>query len=1672
MASEATTLSALLSPRVSEKAIAKQAQQRQRLAAASTEELTVLAHYTRPRWSTITVAAIAVEQWEEVRANVTTTTTARELASLCDALLVLHDLELLESATLADARKLIAAFCVTIPKHFDFAALERVPYTRDDEATTPISDVLDADNCVLVVYHHKRKGVKSQSTALDERQSAGADARLQSSESARASRPAFSLVHQFGNVRATADIYIKRTEGVTIQMHSFSADAHHTDAHSSSVAPREPLTIRLDAKALAQRVAMTLNTVQVLLSSTRGQTAVLQKVLAQLQLDAGSDTDTIAWTWCDPTEADASGDDIQLSKTKRSPLKPPPRDVPVLKAAYEDAQAKPARSDERKAVANKSARVLPTVEAKPPPRPAPAAPSTADSLEIAVLTAPTAAAPLAPDKSSQERAVPTPRSAETHKTESTKSLGKEVVTETESLRTLRSCLEVATRALGRDIPSSMVDQVVFTEFMLRNHCSSSLPDFVKDVRNSIREVFRSYSLSETLATSAAVLWAGLRIALWDAKISSLSDHFRAQALKSIESLQSKLVKARFDGFESAQLPVLSKSIVALLLCLWILADGPSAAPAANELPPVEDIIASLALNDVRLGKKRLQVFRIVNDAGKLKKRDPLLPKRSVEVLRIHFSALTDTLQHSPFTSTDETLYNARFLRSIAATLFSILEFDLCRSVQLSIDDGESPMQVQNTLRGILKGPGIAAPSTAFLEHALRLGDVFEGFAAQHETATGLATRRALSKLVPTSENLRWLKVDKDARAIAMCSHNNRRLRWFIESSSLVTERFVFAGEEDLVFEWIYIDQDVAASTKGAETQLLQRALSAWSAQPPDASATIQVATAKSAVGVNFRHVDKLESLAARDFAQLLLLNESIEHVALGCAVSSSDAPHVVILRAYADAKSAGTRIASLPALLEQSLQRASLLRCVLLHGGLPFLRMCALRETMRKNEVISLQHAIALGSALPQRVFEAALVACSSSPELLCAPQISHYALVLILQQGVSAELASAYLSGLLALLTSSDDNAHITERDVITDLVNQRFAYAVDGAVSTSAKNEADVYDVYDVLWLIATAEHLDSNCRALSQRLAIRVFFRPSVMTTYRVLRYSMMIPLEDMALDPTLSSDPVAMRAICSTRSYFSMVISILARTNKTRNTKPTEDMAVLPSQPKQPQERAETYLQSLSYAARTGCFNDLLLRYFTVLERPSGLSLLGLPSDLVNTMLGVLRDPQCFELSMRVLVAQCACSIAQEVHCDHALRSDVVASGLVCRLLEVVWDIDDANVGSIVLHALARFQICTEFRIQVITALGRVARQTETTRDAILSDILPTLERAQSIGDSTSAPRPFFSFVMEQHARTEPCACFAREQPVDESARRAIVVSYARKFVDSTISHAMRASLQRMVAGLIGQPRRLQSLAAKLRKAAKIQRSFFRWLYVSRRGAGVLTKVDAWWICAKCVKTPSFLAGVVICLRETAESFALSSPRAAGTSDAAAYAAFIEGVVGFIGQLARNERVCAVLSHVFRIEYALLKLTSHSAPPIRRSAMRALAELCWRSSSSMTFVCSRLTQPIWENYDFSSIWQKQDKKFCSWIEFAIRIVLERFTLATPAVRALGSENSMGDVRHLAAGSSHTLLEPALSDIDAVSTLLLVLSFDSENVTIIRKIAPAVAKCLSKVRTCMCV
>ncbi|KAF1315301.1 hypothetical protein FI667_g16068, partial [Globisporangium splendens] len=751
------------------------------------------------------------------------------------------------------------------------------------------------------------------------------------------------------------------------------------------------------------------------------------------------------------------------------------------------------------------------------------------------------------------------------------------------------------------------------------------------------------------------------------------------------------------------------------------------------------------------------------------------------------------------------------------------------------DDGESPIQLQSFLRTNLKGLGTAPTSVDADQHFEKICAGFKSYFGHHEKKKSTPRHRQnLSNLLQKSDDPRWLKVDKDCAEMAACSRSNCRLRWYIHPCGLRAdlghERYLFVGEGDLLFEWVYIEFDVESNAEIIEDRLVERALDAWTphASRMRESTTTSERQSRTAFGLNFRHAHQLEAMAS------------------------------IPKRGY-DAR-----------ICKQQTWSADIVLAKLLGGNSCSERLVQVDSVRWEVGVLSLTGHIAMGDSLAQQSVAVAMRMCIKDSEILLCQQVSHFVLRLILRQGVDVEFARLFLLGLIPLLDGeSADKDDLRQEQVFPEFVNQTFIYALEEVPSASKYTP----DVYDVLWAMSTCAALDGSVRELSRRTAVKAFLLSDIMTDFRILRYSESIRVEEFELDRASKTEALQTAAKTPSDdksshpwSYFAKIVSMYS------NLKTSGSFSFLNSGDEvttKALSKPEAFLYEMSISERNLCWTFLFTRYFTVYRSPPGFKMLPINQEVVNLLIEIVIDRRgCYSAELRGLVAECTHMISAAVQDNSAMRAVVARFSLIDLLLDAVWELDDFKVGTTIMSSLARFQMCPAFRLQLITSFSRISRQMRGDEESTIEEVIPTVRRNALSPAMLTQSRRFCMLILHQHTNVDLCECSDNKQ-LDGEARKTIAFKYARKYTSSIISTVLASRVGRgtwsFSSGKV--PRRLQSAAVKFRKAVKIQRSFLRWLYISRHGNQMLPTVDKWWICQKCKKTPSFLAGIIVCLRET-------------------------------------------------------------------------------------------------------------------------------------------------------------------------------------------------------------
>ncbi|DAZ98991.1 TPA: hypothetical protein N0F65_011246, partial [Lagenidium giganteum] len=827
-----------------------------RLALASDALLQRIAQFQKPVWKTVTVVPLSYQAWQQHQRQDQPLDVA-STGTECN-------IEVLEGSTLADVRKLVATFYTHIPADFQFEWLHRQERGAGEEKHVSMRDAVIM-NDRLVVLH--RKLATKQEIEVEEQRSPSKRVIVvpQPARSASGLLPAFSLSNQFGELRATADIYLRKNNGVLIKLHVFS----NRFGNAIVALEKRELPIEISIKELAARVTMTDDMVQILLSNSKGQTTLLSRVLNQLTLshDMDDTEEQLRWQWKAPEEFHtASARELNLTRVKKKPQLP---------AAQSMVFVKPQGSMRRP----------PSVNAVPQPTASAIERATsAPSLKKRVITQSVEgnASAAARAESMVELSRETFAAESTDEPKVSSQVLRKTSMEVDQVRILRLCLDLSTKSTGANMSAGHMVQLVFTELVLHSFFCRSLPEMMREVRSTLKEVYRSASLSETALKSTEFLWMGLQVGLWEAKSLQFAERLRTELLPKLEALQQKFLRVRFFGFESDPMAPVPESIEAIVLALSIFAEDADLTMGSHGFA---DIVNVLGLHDNHQSKRRLRVFKLC--ALPRATQRALLPPSAlyrVSKLAQHFYPA------QAWTGVEETHFNASLLRDIATSLYDFVDCDLARFMRRSQDNDEKTHQFQSTLRPTLKSATPPLPPEDDQQRDLVMKWLLQICGSP---AIGLSQGDS-SRLIHMftegrKDNTRWYKLLRDCDVLASCSRPSR-MSWFgpprVIPADLAFERYIVVAEADLMFEWVYLDYS-GPSSHESWRDLLSRAISLWiHGDVPTRPAW------KNAFGLNYFHTDRIPDVGTNgpvDFQQIMATYSNLS------LVVGSDSPvHCVL----------------------------------------------------------------------------------------------------------------------------------------------------------------------------------------------------------------------------------------------------------------------------------------------------------------------------------------------------------------------------------------------------------------------------------------------------------------------------------------------------------------------------------------------------------------------------------------------------------------------------------------------------------------------------------------------------------------------------------------------------------------------------------------------------------
>ncbi|DAZ92587.1 TPA: hypothetical protein N0F65_012817 [Lagenidium giganteum] len=578
---------------------------------------------------------------------------------------------------------------------------------------------------------------------------------------------------------------------------------------------------------------------------------------------------------------------------------------------------------------------------------------------------------------------------------------------------------------------------------------------------------------------------------------------------------------------------------------------------------------------------------------------------------------------------------------------------------------------------------------------------------------------------------------------------------------------------------------------------------------------------------------------------------------------------------------------------------------------------------------------------------------------------------------------------------------------------------------------------DNYDVFWSLAQSPSHTSAERVHAWELVCEAMIVPDMVTDYRMLCYSTNIPHERFGIE--LFSGKLAVTeassAIFTTHvHYFNRIASVITRTRRVR---------IRSDHNEETDKKFVVYARSLSAVDVDDRLEMLLNRLVAGLQSSIGLQRWNVDRPQLNDLCSIMAT-DIVERARKA--AECIVFVARACTTTHEMGDNMLQQGFVEVLVDVLWATNDSAVGVTVASTLAILGSLAFFRARIIAVLGRQAREIPFGHRfmEVVSPLVQNEGKVSGNSHMTNFEARYRSqvsqFLLRQHRYAGECKRWCQLDQRTKSVSPAIA-SFAKRYSNQILDRVCAAMLCK---DRVWKDRVLKfkdsvyPVAVRSRNASIIQLQFWRWMYATKRpNKRVLHQCAERTSCRTCGKSESLLATL---LR------ALGDPLYTDTSVQNDQIDLLVDAITCIRLIVLDHHVCDVMVRNLHLDYSLLLLTSHDDVTLRSAALSTLAETCWNSTAATTFVVARLKSNLWN----VSTWNANTR--CSWI-----------------YESLGKFRSTTVVAESAQTSQERQLKCAtqtLIDLEAMSSMLLIVSSDGSVCSAFLRVLPIITKSLRRV------
>ncbi|ETW01396.1 hypothetical protein, variant 4 [Aphanomyces invadans] len=1374
----------------------------------STETLEDIASFQKLTWRSICVESVGDPPKLSPRKH----TKGIDLASK-------RTLDVMSTATLSDLRVVLSIMLGNVHNHrpnstsgsggkpssmhkpptnavdFVFCRNKDVAHVIDmhDERHIRVQDILQHGNTVYVRYQ-LASTLKSPTKPRRLHSVASTSTDINGGES-----PTFAITNTFCGYMLNADLFL-RGDGVSITLKDI-VDSTTSVAAAELHVDNAEVHVTLTSQQLGEIVGFSDDTLHIMMSTSKNQRTILQKLLAKLTVHLDDSTKLIQVTFpSDAIATSASLISLGMIQKVSSMRKPSPRTTSVVTTPMKKETMPPqvdSTDDIPSAVpftaAEKSVRLVPHFTL-PPAKP---------ELEHSPSSVPKHvdhSVAIQPEDSAS--AVPWIVTA----TPLTSDFDKAFL----------SALEFFTESPATPAMYSLVayDELVLSFGVEAGGSISKVSKYLLHARDALKKVLLHCILQYTnssghyttrplednsvMATLLRYLWRGLGHCVWREVRDEIFARCRLDPMTRLGVLQSKLGNAEiFSGFKDELDRNYSDEVVVVVHCVLLCLEP-------HDISSVDP--TNVWKHAQAIGLHEFKAFRKTLKRLETFCRNRVLPPH-VRRRLLEWVALPSFL--SIVDRKDDVLYGVTLLRKLVTIVLDATDLDLVQPSKLAECLAQaSATKVSTTVSGIT-------------------GDLVKmcnKWVESHATPTGFPEFQAMVKCM---DEIRCAHIEATCTLVANAGTNAPiAFRWYLPPiPTTKQDRYFFVGEHDAAFEFTYIYNStkspvpVQFNTMGEPTltpdaleRLLLCALSRWYSSQAPTKLTAPLNDCVVGFGVNFCLYSALDTLGKAWWLDDILKAATIEKIGIGSGVSVDGFKSIIVLRLYGVSWRRASHAMKEPMHFLLWLKYMSG-RDV--HHAVRLGALCICELLLSKDACKSILPLISSKTAtstiplgLAAEVYEMLVLSWQDPPHDQDQSPLSWhfpYVMGLIQQNKMIAHFTVKILERLCALLTS-ESNTHY-----VAAIMCQRTIH-----------DSNDDRDMVELLAKITFDVNQPVRVLDLAQRILLECLLHPILGTPLRIARLFARISDSQLGFRLTRKPAPHGDISISPDKCTHLLSLGILGKL-----------------------ARAVESLMEVPESQDPTDLNTLQLRFLCVLATAGGGVWLAKNIHVVRLVVA------CIHRTKSSLVCLQGGRVLQTLSC-------VLASG------DVTWSSSDDPrahmelidlIGTCV--SFETDQVGSAVAVHAVSALANLLpvspwgewsfttlKSMLTTDDAGIS--MPWSSYLHCMVPMSRLDR-LCHLLCCQHQSVKKCAC---KGAIDMDARRRIVRKTACTFAASILQHLFLASKP----VTLDYVRKVQ--------AKKIQQTILRWMYVKRKTRGFLPVVAQYSKCPHCSPVSSCLATLIL------------------------------------------------------------------------------------------------------------------------------------------------------------------------------------------------------------------